>query len=387
MSIAPWPFYDSEQVEAVSNVLISGKVNKWTGNLCHEFENEFSNFCNSKYSISVANGTLALYAAYSALGLKDGDEIITTPRTFIATASTALMFGAKPVFADVDLNSGCITAETIKPLINSKTKIISVVHLGGWPARMEEICNLARKKNIRILEDCSQAHGAMINGQSVGSFGDIAVWSFCQDKIITTGGEGGMINTSDENLYQKLWSIRDHGKTLEALQRENQKGFKWLHDSYGLNFRLTEMQSAIGLIQLKRLKKWTKLRERNALIIAEGIKKFDSVRVPLPEKNLTHAWYKFYAYIKKEKLKKDWNRDRIISETLKIGMPAFSGSCSEIYKERCFKDLGLTPESSLINAKILGESSLMFLVHPTIEIDQINRYKDAIKEVLEKASK
>lgn len=386
MSIAPWPFYDSEEVEAVSNVLISGKVNKWTGNLCHEFENKFSNFCNSKYSISVANGTLALYAAYLALGLKEGDEIITTPRTFIATASTALMFGAKPVFADVDLNSGCITPESIKPLINSKTKGISVVHLGGWPAKMNEICNLARENNIWILEDCSQAHGAMINGQSVGSFGDVAVWSFCQDKIITTGGEGGMINTSDKNLYERLWSIRDHGKTLQALQRENQKGFKWLHDSYGLNFRLTEMQSAIGLIQLKRLRKWTQLRERNALMITEEIKSIKSVRVPLPESDITHAWYKFYAYVDNKKLKKDWDRDKIILEIIKLGMPAFSGSCSEIYKERCFKDLGLTPELDLTNAKILGESSLMFQVHPTIKVDQMKRYKNVIKEVLEKAS-
>ena len=387
MKIAPWPFFDSEQIESVKNVLESGKVNKWTGNICHQFENQFSNNFNCKYSISVANGTLALYAAYSALNLCEGDEVITTPRTFIATASTLLFFGVKPVFADVDINSGCITAGTIKPLINKKTKLISVVHLGGWPADMIEICKLAKENNLKVLEDCSQAHGASINGKSVGSFGDISVWSFCQDKIITTGGEGGMITTSNESLFERIWSIRDHGKTLEALNREKKPGFKWLHDSYGLNLRLTEMQSAIGIIQLERLKSWNKLRYRNALTLADCLRKFSSVKVPFPGDQINHAWYKFYAFIDNDYLNKGWTRDKIISEICSLGFPAFSGSCSEIYNEKCFVNLGFKPSKPLKIAKILGETSIMFLVHPTITLDEMINYKNAIEKVLGKALK
>ena len=388
MSLPKWPYYEKKQIEAVNNVLISGKVNKWTGDETTKFEEEFANYHNAEYGIALANGTVSLTAAYSAIGIKDGDEIITTPRTFIATSSAAVMLGAKPVFADVELDSGNISASTIEPLISKKTKAIAVVHLGGWPADMQRICELAKKYNLKVVEDCSQAHGAKIKDISVGSFGDIATWSFCQDKIISTAGEGGMVTTNNEEYFNSIWSLKDHGKTLESLKKQkNITGFKWVHDDFGTNYRLTELQSAIGRLQLKLLPNWIITRERNAKILFKSLKEIEALRIPFPAEYLTHAWYKFYAYLDLKKLRKGWNRDKIIATINKQGFPAFSGSCSEIYLEKCFVNKGIKPNKELINAQELGKTSLMFLVHPTINKNQMEKYAHSIKKVILKALK
>ena len=386
MTINSWPHFDSDQIDAATRVLASGKVNTWTGKETKTFEHEFAEWCGSSHAIAIANGSLALSAAYLAIGLGQGDELITTPRTFIATASSAVLLGAKPVFADVDPNSGAITAATIAPLITPSTKAIAVVHLGGWPADMPAICDLARAHGISVIEDCAQAHGARINGQSVGSLGDVAAWSFCQDKIMTTAGEGGMVNTSCPDLWDVMWAFKDHGKTHEAVfGREHPPGFRWLHERFGSNFRLTELQSAIGRIQLQRLPEWTSIRTRNALLLAEALGDLPAARVPLPPEHLTHAWYKFYAYVQPEALAEGWSRDRILSEIAALGYPAFSGSCSEIYLEKCFQEAGLAPAERLSVARELGETSLMFLVHPTITPDQMACYAQAVRSVVQKA--
>ena len=388
MELSSWPFYTKEEIERVKNVLISGKVNYWTGNETKCFEREFAKYIDVNFSVAFANGTLALSAAYLALGIKKGDEIITTPRTFIATSSTILLLGAKPVFADVDINSGNITADKIKPLINKSTKAISVVHLGGWPAEMESICALAKEYGLLILEDCSQAHGASIKEKKVGSFGDISTWSFCQDKIISTGGEGGMVTTNSEELYKKVWSLKDHGKSLDLVRENNQENssFKWLHENLGSNCRLTEMQSAIGRIQLRNLSKTNYLRSRNANLLINELKDIPILRIPTPPNHLNHAWYKFYAYLEKKKLKNNWDKIKIIKTLNKNGAKAFSGSCSEIYLEKCIKKNNASPKERLPNAKILGENSLMFLVHHTICEEQMTKYAQLIKNVLLEAS-
>ena len=388
MPLASWPQFDADQIDAVARVLASGKVNVWTGKETKAFEQEFSTWCGSTNAIAIANGSLALSAAYLAIGLGRGDELITTPRTFIATASSAVLLGAKPVFADVDPDSGAITAATIAPLITPRTKAIAVVHLGGWPADMEAICDLARVHGIAVIEDCAQAHGARINDKSVGSFGDVAAWSFCQDKILTTGGEGGMVSTSSSELWEAMWGFKDHGKTQQAVfGREHPPGFRWLHDRFGSNFRLTEMQSAIGRIQLRRLPEWTAIRTRNALMLAEALGDLPAVRVPLPPKHFTHAWYKFYAYVQPDGLAIDWSRDRILSKITELGYPSFSGSCSEIYLEKCFQNVGLAPADRLLVARELGETSLMFLVHPNITINQMADYVEVVRSVLKTASR
>ena len=386
MTLNPWPYFDRDQIDTATRVLASGKVNTWTGQETKAFENDFASWCGSSYSIAMSNGSLALSAAYLAVGLGQGDELITTPRTFIATASSAVLLGAKPIFADVDPNSGAITVASIAPLITPRTKAIAVVHLGGWPADMPAICDLARAHGIAVIEDCAQAHGARINGQSVGCFGDVAAWSFCQDKILTTAGEGGMVNTSRPELWAAMWAFKDHGKTHEAVFcREHPSGFRWLHERFGSNFRLTELQSAIGRIQLQRLPEWNAIRTRNALLLAEALGDLPAVRVPLPPKHHTHAWYKFYAFVQPAVLADGWSRDRILSEIAALGYPVLAGSCSEIYLEKCFQDAGLAPAERLPVARELGETSLMFLVHPTITSEQMAGYAEAVRSVIKKA--
>lgn len=383
-----WPYYDLDDINTVSDILKSGKVNYWTGNNCIEFENEFSRMFECKYSVALANGSLALSAAYIAAGLKEGDEIITTPRTFIATSSTAVLLGIKPIFADVDLNSGAITNNSIEKLITKKTKGISIVHVGGWPAEMDKIKNLANAYNLKLIEDCSQAHGAKFKGKNVGSFGDLASWSFCQDKIISTGGEGGMLTTNNEEMWKKVFSIKDHGKNLEKLKKVDKSlTFRWLHESLGTNMRLTEMQSAIGRNQLRKLDNWNEKRNNNAMILYESLYDLSSLRIPMPTSEIKHAWYRFYCYLRLGSLSDDWNRERIMREIKDQGVPIFSGSCSEIYLEKCFKDLGIGPKDRLKNAKELGESSLAFLVHPTISIEEQIKNGEIIRSVILKATK
>lgn len=386
MTFAEWPQFDADQIDAATRVLASGKVNTWTGQETTAFEQEFAQCCGTDHAIAMANGSLALSAAYLAIGLGPGDELITTPRTFIATASSAVLLGAKPIFADVDAQTGAITAATIAPRITPRTKAICVVHLGGWPADMAAILELARVHDIAVIEDCAQAHGARIHGQSVGSFADVAAWSFCQDKILTTAGEGGMVTTDRADLWDAIWAFKDHGKTHQAVYgREHPPGFRWLHERFGSNFRLTELQSAIGRIQLQRLPEWTAARTRNALILVEALADCPAVRVPLPPEGITHAWYKFYAFVKPDALAEGWSRDRILSEIAALGYPALSGSCSEIYLERCFQDAGLAPAERLPVARELGDTSLMFLVHPTITPEQMAAYAGAVRSVVVRA--
>ena len=391
MKFKKWPQYSQTEIEAAMNVLCTGKVNYWTGNECKAFEKEFANYIGSQFGVALANGTVALEACYRAIGIRDGDEIITTPRTFIATSMAAINLGAKPIFADVDINTGCISHSTIEPLITKKTKAISVVHLGGWPADMENICKIANKYKLYVIEDCSQAHGAKIKiddvFQSVGSFGHISCWSFCQDKIISTAGEGGMVTTNDPQIFQKIWSYKDHGKSYEAVfNQKPSTGYRYLHEELGSNYRMTEMQASIGRIQLKNLDKTQKIREKNADILLSTLNKLDILRIPTPPKSVKHAWYKFYAFLNEDNLSKDWSREKIINKLTNDGFPAFSGSCGEIYMEECIKKLNMNPSKRLKNAKNLGETSLCFLVDPLINNNEMHEYATNIRKVLESAS-
>ncbi len=393
IEFSKWPIYEPSEIEEVCKVLESGKVNYWTGSQTKNFENEFATLIGSKKAIALANGSLALSVAYKSIGLRKDDELITTPRTFIATSSTAADIGVKLIFADVNIDSGCLTAETIEPLITEKTKAISVVHLGGWPADMESIMDLSKHYNIPVVEDCSQAHGAKIKNKSVGSFGLVSTWSFCQDKIISTGGEGGMVTTSDPKIWNFIWSYKDHGKNYEKmhLKVQNNIGFRWMHDEIGTNMRLTEMQSVIGRSQIRKLNEWNLRRKINANIFIDALSGNSILRIPIPPKEITHAWYRFYAYINPNTLKTDWNRNRIIKEIQDLGVPIFSGSCSEIYLEKCLREYEnnnvRTNSKRLPIAKELGETSLCFLVHPNLRKDEIDYQIKIIKEVLNKASK
>ena len=399
-TFSPWPCFSREEAQAAADVILSNKVNYWTGNECREFEKEFAVWTGSLHAVALANGTLALDVALKALDIAPGDEVVVTPRTFIASVSCVVNAGATPVFADVELNSGNISDRTIRAVLTSRTKAIICVHLAGWPCDMDPIMNLAAERGLKVIEDCAQAHGARYKGRSVGSIGHIGAWSFCQDKIMTTGGEGGMVTTNDRELWKKMWSYKDHGKSYEALyERDHPPGFRWVHDSFGTNWRMLEVQAAIGRIQLKKIPEWTALRNSYANSLAGVCSRFSAIRLPDFQCNslcaagccfrngCTHAMYKFYAYIRPENLNDGWTRDRIVEEIKNHGVPCYQGSCSEVYLEKAFEGTSCRPVESLPAAKALGENSLMFLVHPTLTAVEIKLACVAIESVMKLASR
>ncbi|WP_272164960.1 DegT/DnrJ/EryC1/StrS family aminotransferase [Vibrio diabolicus] len=385
---SPWPSFTQEEADAVSRVLLSNKVNYWTGNECREFEKEFAAWVGCKYAIALGNGTLALDLALKALDVGEGDEVITTPRTFLASASSIVTSGAAPVFADVDLNSQAITAESIQAVLTPKTKAVIVVHLAGMPAEMDAIMALSQQHGFYVIEDCAQAHGAKYKGRSVGTIGHIGAWSFCQDKIMTTGGEGGMVTTNDKALWSTMWSYKDHGKSFDAIyNREHPPGFRWLHESFGTNWRMTELQAVIGRIQLSRIPAWTAQRQANAEKIDEAVADLSVVRrVEVPEYS-EHAEYKHYLFVEPENLADGWTRDRIVEAIVERGVPAYQGSCSEVYLEKAFDNTPWRPNKRLENAVRLGETSLMFLVHPTLTEQEMLKTIDVLRQVLSEAQR
>ena len=375
---SPWPSFTKEEADKVHEVIISNRVNYWTGSECREFEKEFATWSDSKYAIALGNGTLALDVAFKSLNVAKGDEVIVTSRSFIASISSIVNAGATPVFADVDLSSQNITPGNIRSVITNKTKAIVCVHLAGWPCDMNEIMAIAKEYGLYVIEDCAQAHGAKYKGKPVGSIGHIGCWSFCQDKIMTTGGEGGMVATNDESLWRKMWAYKDHGKSYEAVyEREHPEGYRWLHESFGTNWRMTEIQAAIGRIQLKRMPLWHKRRLSNACNIWNVARQCEILRVPVIPDFVEHAAYKCYVFVKGGALL----RDEMIKEINKKGVPCFSGSCSEVYLEKAFDNTGFRPKERLSAAKELGETSLAFLVHPTLTESEIKKTCDVLKEV------
>lgn len=386
-SPSPWPSFTQEEANAVSRVLLSNKVNYWTGSEGREFEKEFAAWSECEYAVALANGTVALDLAFKALGIGHGDEVIVTSRTFLASVSSIVNADAIPVFADICLDSQNITPESVREKISAKTKAILCVHLAGWPCEMDGMMALANEFDLLVIEDCAQAHGAKYNGKPVGSIGHIGCWSFCQDKIMTTGGEGGMVATNNRELWSKMWSYKDHGKSWEAVyEREHPPGFRWLHDSFGTNWRMTEMQAVIGRMQLKRMPEWTAKRISNAQKIWDVARKFSGLRVPTIPGYIDHAAYKCYVFVEPSQLKDGWNRDKVMAEINNLGIPCFSGSCSEVYLEKAFDNTSFRPAEYLPNAKELGETSLMFLVHPTLTNMEISQTCKAIKHVMALAS-
>ena len=387
--LSPWPSYTEEEIDAVQAVLRSNRVNYWTGQECRLFEKEFAAWCDSAHAVALSNGTLALDLALKGLNVGPGDEVIVTPRSFIASVSTVVNAGATPVFADVDANSGNISPETIARAVTDRTRAIIPVHLAGWPCDMDGIMDLAGAVGARVIEDCAQAHGAKIGNRPVGAVGDVGAWSFCQDKIMTTGGEGGMVTTNDEDLWSAMWSFKDHGKSWEAVyERSHPEGFRWLHESFGTNWRMLEMQAVIGRIQLRRMADWSARRSEIARRIAETLADYpDAVRVPAPEAGMTHAYYRQYAYVRPEGLREGWSRDRIVKECTEIGAPVFQGSCSEIYLEKAFDGTPWRPADRLPVARNLGETSLMFLCHPTLTDEDVDQVCGALDKVMTRAAR
>jgi dTDP-4-amino-4,6-dideoxygalactose transaminase len=383
---SPWPSFTAEEAEAVSRTLLSNRVNYWTGQECRQFEREFAAWIGVKHAVALANGTLALDVALKALNIGPGDDVIVTPRSFIASASCVITAGARPVFADVDPESQNITADTIRSVLTPRTRAIICVHLAGMPCDMDPIMSLATQHGLKVIEDCAQAHGARYRGRMVGSIGHVAAWSFCQDKIMTTGGEGGMVTTNDGELWARMWSYKDHGKSWEEVyERVHPPGFRWVHSSFGTNWRMMELQATIGRVQLRRMAKWSQQRAANATRLAEVCRLFPVVRVPTVPDDVVHAFYRFYVFVRPERLISGWTRDRIVAEISALKVPCHQGSCSEVYLEKAFEGTGYRPATRLPMARELWETSLMFLVHPTLTDSELDRACSALSNVLVRA--
>ena len=386
--LPPWPTFDQKQLNAVNDILSSGKVNYWTGEHGAAFEQDFASYTCREYAIALANGTIALEIALFALGIGPGDEVIVPCRSFVASASCICMQNAIPVFVDIDADSQNITATTLEEAITSRTKAVIVVHLAGWPCDMDSILEVASRYDLKIVEDCAQAHGAKYKGEPVGSFGDVAAFSFCQDKIISTAGEGGMLVTDDQETWEKAWSYKDHGKSVNVLY-DNQPGvtgYRFVHESMGTNLRLTEMQSAIGRIQLEYLDSWVEKRRGNARILHDFLKEFNALRITEPFEHEYHSYYKYYCFVHNNCLKQDWNRDRVMQAIAAEGIPVRSGVCPEIYREKAFSQTAIKPREGFSVARELGETSLMFMVHPTLGAEDMRDMCRAVEKVLEVAS-
>lgn len=383
-SFEPWPSFTQEEADAVSRVILSNKVNYWTGTECREFEKEFAAYTQTKYAVALMNGTVALDVALKALNIGAGDDVIVTSRTFLASASAIVTAGANPIFADVELDSQNISRRTIEAVLTPNTKAIICVHLAGWMCDMDPIMALAKEKGLYVIEDCAQAHGAMYKGKPAGSVGHIGAWSFCQDKIMTTGGEGGMVTTNDERLWKKMWSYKDHGKDFDSVyNKQHPPGFRWLHDSFGTNWRMLEVQAVIGRIQLKRMADWTAQRNKNMQFVLDSFGDTPFFTVHKPSEDYVHAAYKCYVQVNLQALPEGWTRDRIMQVINDQQVPCYSGSCSEVYLEKAFDNTPWRPKVRLKNAVNLGESSLMFLVHPTLSENSLERCRQAIKHVIQ----
>ena len=391
------PFYSNKSIQKIGPLLKSGKVNYWSGNECKKFEQEFSNYLGNKYSLAVSNGSVALEMALKALSFNKRDKIIVSPRSFIMSASCTLSVGLKPVFADVDDN-GNLSIEGIKKVYSKNVRAIILVHLNGLSCDLDPIMKFAKKNKIFLIEDCSQAHGAIYKGKKVGTFGDISTWSFCQDKIISTGGEGGMISTNNKKLWLKCWSLKDHGKNYNScFVKKHKIGFKWLHDNLGSNYRMTEMQALLGREQLKILDKQIKKRNIIANLYLNGLKdyyeKYNILKKPDFEyktsywmgskktrnKN-THAFYRLNLYINKDKIE----QLKLIEQFNKKKINCGIGSCPEIYREKIFKNLNFYPKKRLSNAKLLGEISIVFPINPNRALKKIKWEINSIKQILNK---
>lgn len=385
-SFPVWPHYAGDEIEAAMRVLRSGRVSYWTGNEGRMFEKEFAEAAGTRHAVALMNGTAALETALYAIGIGPGDEVIVPSRTFIASASCVVQRGAIPVVADVDSVSQNLTADSVRIRVTSRTKAIITVHLAGWPCDMDPLRELADQYGLKIVEDCAQAHGATYKGRNVGTLGHIAAFSFCQDKIITTGGEGGMLVTDDRALWERAWSYKDHGKNRRTVMNGvSGTGFSWVHDSFGTNLRMTELQAAIGRVQLTKLSSWRDTRRRHAALLDECFSRIPALRTAVPSDGFGHAYYKYYVFVRPERLGKRWDRDRILQAIAAEGVPCYAGSCAEIYLEKAFPPRW-RPKDRLPVARELGETSLMFLVHPTLHPEHIQETCRVIGKVMQTAS-
>ena len=387
-NLAPWPFYATDEIEAVKSVLESGKVNYRTGEEGKAFEAEYAAACGVQHALAVANGTAALELAIAALEIGPGDEVVVPARTFVATASAVVRCVATPVVADIDPISQNLDQETLAAVLTERTKAVIPVHLAGWPADMDAILSVARASGLAVIEDCAQAHGALYKGRAVGTLGDIGCFSFCQDKIITTGGEGGLVLTDNASLYKRMWSLRDHGWDYERAHTPDHKlGFRWLVDTFATNWRMTEMQSALGRVQLRKLEDWVMRRRNNAAQLATALAEISSIVDLSPPEDVRHSYYKYNILLEPDALTETWSRDRIVEELNARGVPARIGACPDITREKAFFNSGINTSNPRPNAAKIANRTIVLPVHPSLTEGNVAFMSDVLRATLHSASR
>ena len=381
-----WPNYDGNILSKISKLLQSGKTNYLVGKEGLLFEKNFSKFYKIKFANAVANASLGLELSLLSLNLNKGDEVIVTPRSYHSSVSCVIRAGLTPVFADVDRQTMNICPKSIRKNISKKTKAIICVHLYGMPCEMNDIIKLSKEYKINVIEDCSQAHGSKIGRKYVGSFGDISVFSYCQDKIISTGGEGGMIATNNKKLNDRIWSLKEIGKNKDKFFKINSlsNDFPYVHDTIGTNARITEIQSCIGNYQLKQLKSYIRARNENAKIFFNKLKNCKHLIIPNHNSQITHSYYRYTVIISNEKL----SRSILMKNLKKKGVACNVGGCPTIYNEKYFVEKFNVNIKNYPNAEYLKNRTLSFLVDQTISKKEINKVSsillDQINKILKK---
>lgn len=386
-----WPVFAETTALEVAQKVRTGRVNYWTGGDSRLLEQRYAETLGRNHAVAVANGTVAIELALRAFGVGAGDEVVVPARTFIATAGAVVAAGATPVVADVDPDSGNLTARTVEAVLSPATRAVIAVHVGGWPVEMDPLLELARSRSLLLFEDAAQAHGARYRDRPVGALGsDAATFSFCNDKIISCG-EGGILVLDDEDAFRRAWSFRDHGKSFdgvhEALNSTDSSAYRWLVESFGTNWRLAELCAPLALAGLASLPEYHRVRTRNAVRLAHALGGLESLRVPLPPEHMAHAYYRLYGFVRPERLAEGWDRDRITTAIAAEGIPCGYGTCAEIYREQAFAVAGVAPAGRLPFAAELHDTSLAFLVHPTLSDADIDDTAAAVTRVMEAATR
>ena len=394
-----WPSFSEKTIKMVAEPLKTGRVNYWTGEIGVKFEKAWAEYNGAKYCITTTNGTSALHTAVAALGIGPGDEVICPSYSFIASSFCILQAGALPVFADTD-ETHTIDPNDIEDKINERTKAILVVHLYGVVCNMGPIMEIARKHNLYVIEDCAQAHGGEYKGKKVGTIGDVGCFSFCQSKHFTTGGEGGAVITNNEDLYWECMSFRDHGYDVKERLRllELEKKLMYIHRRVGFNYRMTEMQSLIGLCELERFETWNlPNRRRNGRFLIDALKDHPLVLYPpLDTEERKNAFWWAPFVIDTDRLKVPMKQ--FIAAIEAEGVPVYGVLWPEMYREKAYTErVGFgrlnypfnDPNARFIDytkveckkAKWLSDRTISFFTHPVYEIKHMEKYVEAFNKV------
>jgi len=366
-----WPLLGPEDIAAVAEVLDSGKLTQLSGRSVGDFERAFAKWHGSEHCVATSSGTTAIHAALIALGVAPGDEVIVPAHTFIASATPVLHQGATPVFADVDERTFCISPDSVRERITERTKAIIAVHLNGHPTDLDALIEIARPRGIAIIEDAAQAHGATYKGRKAGTIGEAGCFSFWEDKIITTGGEGGAILTADASLAERIRRIRHHGEGPIEGERA------YYHLELGYNYRMTSMQAATGLVQLRKLDEYLIARRRNSAHLSERLGEIPQVEPPFVADYAVHSYYKYVCRLRRDS---GINIARFVSAVAAEGLPISRRYPTPLPQQPVFRDAGLAGAACPVADRVSSELFTL-LVHPTASVADMDDYVTAIAKV------